>query len=101
MSLQFSDDPLKAERLHSRVRDELPGWSCEKPCTAIWQRVPLLLLPHRDRLRGVHGRGGGGGGASSGDVRYDRVRLRLTTHDAGGVTEKDLELARRLDGRGQ
>lgn len=34
------------------------------------------------------------------DVRYDRVRLAVTTHDAGGLTAKDLELARRVDQRG-
>ena len=34
------------------------------------------------------------------DVRYNRVRLAVTTHDAGGLTAKDLELARRLDQRG-
>ncbi len=29
---------------------------------------------------------------------YSRVDVVLTTHDAGGVTEKDLELARFMDG---
>lgn len=28
---------------------------------------------------------------------YDRVEILLTTHDAGGVTEKDLTLARFID----
>jgi len=28
------------------------------------------------------------------DVRYDRVRVSLTTHSEGGVTDKDLALAR-------
>ncbi|WP_322796897.1 4a-hydroxytetrahydrobiopterin dehydratase [Tepidiforma sp.] len=28
---------------------------------------------------------------------YNRVRFRLSTHDAGGVTEKDAELARRIE----
>ena len=32
------------------------------------------------------------------DVRWRRVRYGLTTHDAGGVTELDLALARRIDG---
>lgn len=27
---------------------------------------------------------------------YNRVRIELTTHDAGGITENDLELARRI-----
>lgn len=28
---------------------------------------------------------------------YNRVRIRLSTHDAGGVTEEDFELARRIE----
>jgi len=28
---------------------------------------------------------------------YNRVDVRLTTHDTGGLTEKDFELARRMD----
>ena len=31
------------------------------------------------------------------DIRYNRVRLVLVTHDAGGITEKDTGLARRVD----
>jgi 4a-hydroxytetrahydrobiopterin dehydratase len=31
------------------------------------------------------------------DIRYNRVIVRLSTHDQGGVTEKDLEQARRID----
>lgn len=27
------------------------------------------------------------------DIRYDRVRLTLSTHDAGGLTSKDFDLA--------
>jgi 4a-hydroxytetrahydrobiopterin dehydratase len=32
------------------------------------------------------------------DIRWNRVTLELTTHDAGGLSEKDFSLARRLDG---
>ena len=30
-------------------------------------------------------------------IRYSKVTLTLTTHDAGGLTEKDFNLARDLD----
>lgn len=32
------------------------------------------------------------------DIRYNEVRLAVTTHDAGGLTEKDFKLARMVDG---
>jgi 4a-hydroxytetrahydrobiopterin dehydratase len=31
------------------------------------------------------------------DIRYNRVRLAMITHDAGGLTEKDFELAAKAD----
>lgn len=31
------------------------------------------------------------------DIRYRRVRVVLTTHDAGGITGRDVELARAVD----
>jgi 4a-hydroxytetrahydrobiopterin dehydratase len=31
------------------------------------------------------------------DIRYNKVRLGLTTHDAGGITAKDFELATSAD----
>lgn len=31
------------------------------------------------------------------DIRYSRVRIALTTHDAGGLTEKDFNLAEEID----
>jgi len=30
-------------------------------------------------------------------IRHTKVTLKLTTHDAGGVTELDIELAQRVD----
>ena len=31
------------------------------------------------------------------DIRWNKVTLTLTTHDAGGLTEKDFALAQRFD----
>ena len=31
------------------------------------------------------------------DIRYNKVRLALMTHDAGGLTEKDFDLAAAID----
>lgn len=31
------------------------------------------------------------------DIRYNRVRLALVTHDAGGLTSKDFDLAEKAD----
>jgi 4a-hydroxytetrahydrobiopterin dehydratase len=31
------------------------------------------------------------------DIRYNRVRLALVTHDAGGLTAKDFDLAASAD----
>jgi 4a-hydroxytetrahydrobiopterin dehydratase len=31
------------------------------------------------------------------DIRYNKVRLTLTSHDAGGLTEKDFSLASECD----
>jgi len=31
------------------------------------------------------------------DIRFDQVKLTLTTHDAGGLTEKDFAVARQCD----
>jgi 4a-hydroxytetrahydrobiopterin dehydratase len=31
------------------------------------------------------------------DIRWNKVTLTLTTHDAGGLTKKDFELAKKFD----
>jgi 4a-hydroxytetrahydrobiopterin dehydratase len=31
------------------------------------------------------------------DIRYDKVKLSLSSHDAGGITERDLSLADAID----
>ncbi|HEY0161243.1 MAG TPA: 4a-hydroxytetrahydrobiopterin dehydratase [Edaphobacter sp.] len=31
------------------------------------------------------------------DIRYNRVRLALVSHDAGGITQRDARMAARID----
>jgi 4a-hydroxytetrahydrobiopterin dehydratase len=31
------------------------------------------------------------------DIRYSKVTLSLSTHDAGGITQNDIDLARQID----
>lgn len=31
------------------------------------------------------------------DIRYTKVLFNLTTHDSGGITQKDLDLARQIE----
>jgi 4a-hydroxytetrahydrobiopterin dehydratase len=31
------------------------------------------------------------------DIRYNKVRLALVTHDAGGITQSDIDLARDVE----
>ena len=32
-------------------------------------------------------------------IRYNKVTLTLSTHDEGGITDRDFSLARKIDGR--
>jgi 4a-hydroxytetrahydrobiopterin dehydratase len=32
------------------------------------------------------------------DMRYNKVKISLSTHDEGGVTQKDIDLARTISG---
>lgn len=32
------------------------------------------------------------------DIRYNKVRMALTSHDSGGITRRDLKMARRING---
>ena len=34
------------------------------------------------------------------DIRYNKVRLTLVSHDAGGITHRDIRLAKKIDEMG-
>jgi 4a-hydroxytetrahydrobiopterin dehydratase len=82
---------FSAEEARSRL-DRLPGWKIE-------EGMLVKTFKFKDFLSALHfvNRVGelaeGAGHHPDIDIRYNRVRLSLTTHDAGGLTEKDFNLA--------
>jgi len=88
---KFSDTELRA------AMDNLPGWAVEgdelvkvysfstfPDAIAFVNRVADLaedMGHHPDLL-----------------IQYSQVTTRLSTHSEGGITEKDSQLARRIDG---
>jgi 4a-hydroxytetrahydrobiopterin dehydratase len=94
--------PDRAEKLEPKALeaalDELPGWSLTDPdrklyaefrfedfnaAFAFMTRVALEAerMNHHPEWFNV----------------YDQVRVHLTTHDAGGVTQRDFDLAHRMN----
>jgi 4a-hydroxytetrahydrobiopterin dehydratase len=91
MSIPYTDREI-AERLQR----DLPAWKHEEGHltrtfeTGNWQRTLLLANAigfvgeaawHHPDLH----------------LSYPRLKVLLTTHDAGGITDKDFELARRIE----
>ena len=87
---------LTEQEIHDRLAAQLPSWRYEEGHlartfeTGGWQRTLLLANAigylgeaawhHPDLL-----------------LTYPRLKVMLTTHDAGGVTEKDFALALRVE----
>lgn len=82
----FSSEEV-VSRLHA-----LPGWQSEAgelTRTFIFEDFPAALA----FVNRVGERAEQAGHHPDIDIRYNRVRLSLVTHDAGGLTAKDFELA--------
>ena len=86
---------LTDTEVQDRLRD-LPGWTIEAgELTRTIQSANFLAA-----LRLVNQVGElaeAAGHHPDIDIRYNRVRLSLVTHDAGGLTGKDFQLAGQID----
>ena len=92
----------RRERIHDpqvieqHLRTQLPRWSHEGGCiqrryrTAGWKASVLAVgaIAHLAEAAWHH---------PDLSVGYDHVVVRLSTHSAGGVTDKDFELAARIE----
>lgn len=92
-------EPLKAERVQSRKKAGVPGWKLTQDAKALTRTYELsdfrAAIAFVNRVAEVAEEAGHHPDIH---VRYNRVRLVLTTHSAGEVTGKDYELAARIDG---
>jgi 4a-hydroxytetrahydrobiopterin dehydratase len=83
--------PLSAEEVRSRLAN-LPGWQIEAG-------ELVRTFQFKDFRAALHFVNQVGEAAETAghhpdiDIRYNRVRLALVTHDAGGLTTKDFDLA--------
>lgn len=93
------DGPLKLERIEKRVRN-LRGWEYNEEGNVITReyRFPsfraaiafVQYVAEQAEAADHH---------PDIDIRYNRVVLSLSTHDAGGVTDRDFDLAKAIDQR--
>ena len=87
---------LGSQAIDERLREQLPRWSREGTCiqrryrTAGWKASVLAVgaVAHLAEAAWHH---------PELLVGYDHVVVRLSTHSAGGVTDKDFELAARIE----
>jgi 4a-hydroxytetrahydrobiopterin dehydratase len=83
--------PLSAEEARSHLGN-LPGWQIEAG-------ELVRTFQFKDFRAALHFVNQVGEAAEAAghhpdiDIRYNRVRLALVTHDAGGLTTKDFDLA--------
>ena len=84
-------NPLPAEEARTRLSN-LPGWQIESG-------ELVRTFQFKDFLGSLHFVNQLADAAEKAghhpdiDIRYNRVRLALVTHDAGGLTAKDFDLA--------
>ena len=90
MTDRLGDDDLAA------ALERLPGWS--RDGDAISRQFELPSFPEAIAfVQRVAERAEAADHHPDIDIRYRKVRTTLTTHDAGGLTAKDVELAADID----
>lgn len=74
----------------------LPGWERAGDEIVKWYELPSF----RDAITFVDSIADAAEAADHHpdlDIRYRRVRVALSTHDAGGITQKDIDLAKAIE----
>jgi 4a-hydroxytetrahydrobiopterin dehydratase len=83
--------PFSQQEAQSRLTG-LPGWKIEAgELVKTFQFKDFRAA--LDFVNGIGGLAEQAGHHPDIDIRYNRVRLALITHDAGGLSQKDFDLA--------
>lgn len=95
-----SGEKLKNPAISQQLK-RVPGWKAQDRRSSITKsyklpsfRAALAFVQFVGELAEAHDH------HPDIDIRYSRVVLTLSTHSAGGLTEKDFALARVVDGNG-
>ncbi len=78
---------------------QLPGWQLEQGAI-VQQRTFKDFVAAMAFVNDVAQLAEGAGHHPDIDIRYNRVRLELVTHDAGGITSNDTDLAQKINNLG-
>jgi 4a-hydroxytetrahydrobiopterin dehydratase len=91
------EQPIKAERIQSLLREQR-AWEHDPERKSIRRTYRFSSFAAAIRFVDyVAQLAEDAGHHPDIDIRYDTVTLTLSTHSAGGLTEKDFALARQID----
>ncbi len=93
--MQSGKQKLSSEELNGLARD-LPQWAIEDgKLVRLWTFADFIkAMAFVNRVAELAEEAGHHPDI---DIRYNRVKLALVSHDAGGITARDAEMARTLD----
>ena len=86
---------LSTESVREKLKS-LPGWKLENKEIVRSFEFPDFKAAMQF-VNAVAGNAESAGHHPDIDIRYNKVRLSLVTHDAGGLTERDFDLAAAVD----
>lgn len=89
--------PLLEERLIATKLKSLPRWKLENG-ELVRHCEFANFVEAMQFVNGVAEMAEAAGHHPDIDIRYNKVRLALVSHDAGGLTERDFDLAAGIDG---
>lgn len=89
--------PLLDEKTVAAKLQALPHWKLDSG--ELVRRLEFAsFVEAMQFVNGVAELAEGAGHHPDIDIRYNKVRLALVSHDAGGLTDRDFDLAAAIDG---